>query len=240
MTLLTDIESTMNQRPLTYLGSDPKNPCPITPAHLALGRALEHVPVIGNQIGVTTTKRYRHLQVLLGHFWRRWAREYVPTLIPRKKWHTEMKVPKVGDVCLITEEATSRPKWKLGRVTRTFQGKDGLIRTFQLKTLNGLINRPIQRLHLLEPDVTDKDRALNDRPGHGVKLHPRGPSSGTPDDAEDEKDEESQARPGELQPDSELVARWSDQGREDVLASKNREPSTITRSGRSSFKPIRY
>ena len=43
-TILTDIEAALNQHPLTYLGSDPKNPQAITPSHLAIGRALQTIP----------------------------------------------------------------------------------------------------------------------------------------------------------------------------------------------------
>ena len=149
-TVLTDIECAMNQRPLTYIGSDPKNPQPITPAHLALGRGLRSVPDVPSCDGGNVTKRYRHLQNLLKHFWARWSKEYLPTLLKRKKWFTEMKLPKIGDVCLITEENCSRPSWRIGRITKTMKGKDGLVRTFKLKTAKGFVHRPAQRLHLLE------------------------------------------------------------------------------------------
>ena len=35
-----NVEYAINQRPLTYFGSDPKNPQLITPSHLALERGL--------------------------------------------------------------------------------------------------------------------------------------------------------------------------------------------------------
>ena len=147
-TILTDIEATLNQRPLTYLGSDPRNLQAITPSHLAIGRALKTVPSVSSTAKLS--RRFLHLQVLLKHFWKRWTKEYLPSLAIRTKWQTEEDVPKIGDVCLITEENTSRPTWPLGKIVEVIPGKDNLVRTFKLKTKSGTLTRPIQRLHLLE------------------------------------------------------------------------------------------
>ena len=42
----------------------------------------------------------------------------------------------------------------------TFPGKDGRIRTVRVQTKKGMINRPVQKLHLLEEK---KDKILNGR-----------------------------------------------------------------------------
>ena len=78
-TILTDIEAALNQRPLTYLGSDPKNPQAITLSHLAIGRALQTNPISFNVPKVTVSSRYKYFQMLLKHFWKRWSNEYLPT-----------------------------------------------------------------------------------------------------------------------------------------------------------------
>ena len=146
-TILTDIESALNQRPFTYLENDLNNLQAITPSHLAIGRTLKSVPSILSKVKLS--RRYFHLQLLLQHFWKRWSKEYLPSLAVRHKWHSAEAVPKMGDICLITEENTSRVTWPLGKIVETIPGKDGLIRTFELKTKSGLLTRPIQRLHLL-------------------------------------------------------------------------------------------
>jgi len=69
-----------------------------------------------------------------------------------KKWKVETEVPKVGDVCLITEENSTRPHWQIARVNETIRGKDGLVQMFRLQTPKGIIKRSIQRLQLLELD----------------------------------------------------------------------------------------
>ena len=227
-TLLTDVECTLNQRPLTYLGSDPMNPTPITPAHLALGRSLEALPSHRDDPTISTTRRYRHLQSILNHFWKRWSKEYVPNLIARKKWQQEKKVPSAGDVVLITEENTSRPKWQIARVLEGIRGKDGLVRTFRLKTAKGIVLRPIQRLHLLEPD--EKDAKIDETEKEGGC---------------EDKEEETTPHPttiaNERSREEELVDSRVDQGGEDIPTPITvRQPTTTTRSGRQSFKPVRY
>jgi len=212
-TLLSDIESTLNQRPLTYLGSDPANPLPITPAHLALGRALESLPPSREDSSVKMTRRYNYLKTTLNHFWKRWSSEYLPTLIARKRWHQETRVPKEGDVCLITEENVSRPKWQLGRIVETYRGQDGLVRTFKLKTAKGVIMRPIQRLHLLEPDDIEYEMPNEDG-----------------DEATQIEDRQ------ELM----LVNPLVDQGPQDVPTREDPTPTTTTRFGRQSFPPVRF
>lgn len=154
--ILTDIEAALNQRPLTYLGSDPMNPQPITPSHLAIGRSLQTLPTVASTKEISLSKRYKHVQTLLSHFWKRWSREYLPMLGERKRWTTTKKNLEVGDVCLITEEGSKRPSWPLGRVVEVIKGRDGLVRTLRLQTSKGTVTRPVQRLHLLEENSPNK------------------------------------------------------------------------------------
>ena len=55
-TILSGIEATLNQRPLTYLGSDPRNPQAITPSHLVIGRALKTLPNIQDDPRISVSK----------------------------------------------------------------------------------------------------------------------------------------------------------------------------------------
>jgi len=57
---------------------------------------------------------------------------------------------KQNDVILISEDNIPRGKWKLGKIVDTFPGKDGRIRTVRVQTKKGMLNRPVQILHLLE------------------------------------------------------------------------------------------
>ena len=56
---------------------------------------------------------------------------------------------KVGDVVL-NHDDKPRVNWKLALVTSINRGRDGLVRSANLRTANGTTNRPITRLHRLE------------------------------------------------------------------------------------------
>ena len=73
-------------------------------------------------------------------------REYLPSLIPRKKWDESGEQLKINDIVLILDENTERNKWKRGVFTRLFPGKDKEIRVAQVRTMNGLILRPARKL----------------------------------------------------------------------------------------------
>jgi len=112
---------------------------------LAVGRDLGNPPdAPPRKAEVSLSERLRYQQRLQSHFWSRWLHKYLPSLTVRQKWTKEEIPLKQGD-----------RKWKLGKVVDTFPGKDGRIRTVRIQTKKGMINRPVQKLHLLE-EYNDK------------------------------------------------------------------------------------
>ncbi|KAM8719334.1 hypothetical protein ACLKA7_011963 [Drosophila subpalustris] len=95
-------------------------------------------------------KQYRIAQQLKDNFWRRWIREYLPTLTRRTKWFTPAKPIKTGDVVLICDENQPRGSWKRGVVIRPIQAKDGQIRIVEVQTTTGILKRPISKLAILD------------------------------------------------------------------------------------------
>ena len=57
---------------------------------------------------------------------------------------------KQNDVVLISEDNIPRGKWKLGKIVDVFPGKGGRICTVMVQTKKRMLNRPVQKLHLLE------------------------------------------------------------------------------------------
>ena len=154
---LLDVEATLNNRPLTYLDEE-FGPEALTPNHLIHGRRIPTLaweePESDNEIDAT--RRWKHLQKQLQHFWKRWNREYVSSL--REHHHLNSRTTKnslkPGAIVLIQQEGVSKSRWKLGRVDRLIEGKDGIIRGAVLKVVSNdriyTVERPIQRLCLLE------------------------------------------------------------------------------------------
>ena len=132
-TLLVKTEGVINSRPLTAVSDDHRDPSPITPAHLAIGRPLNQLPDVSQENSEESSKRimerHLYLQRLLNHYWKHWKQEYLHHLTVRNKWHQEEPPLLVGDIVLVSEDNVSCGKWPLARVTEVHPGCDGLVRT---------------------------------------------------------------------------------------------------------------
>lgn len=67
----------------------------------------------------------------------------------RPKWKQPHPNLKAGQIVLIKEDALPPSRWALGRITQTFPGRDGLIRSVQVKCRDTMVTRPIHKLCLL-------------------------------------------------------------------------------------------
>ena len=165
-TLIVEVEAILNDRPLTHLSSDVTDPEPLTPSHLIYGRRivmLPHLSCEDDEINDTTygesdsqLKRRAKVQAqLLKHFWLRWKREYLTSL---REFHNttgnNVQKVKVGDVVLVHDD-TPKVNWKLAVIQQVIKGKDGLIRAANIRTANGITNRPITKLYPLEVTASD-------------------------------------------------------------------------------------
>ncbi|KAK4329183.1 hypothetical protein Pmani_000412 [Petrolisthes manimaculis] len=151
-TVLCEAEAIVNGRPLTLVSGDPQDWNAITPNSLLLLRPTENLP--GKYCKADQFRRHwRHAQYLADRFWKRWVHEYLPTLQLRQKWQHEKRNFQEGDVVLLKDESTTRGTWPLGRVSRIHKGKDGLVRSVDVKTRKGVLKRPISKLCLLESEL---------------------------------------------------------------------------------------
>ena len=99
------------------------------------------------------SKRQKHLNGRLRHFWKVWQTEYLSALRETHKSSTTKKSTPIAleDVVIIHEEHLPRQRWSLGRVVELLQGNDGQIRSAKLQTSNGnTITRPLYKLYPLE------------------------------------------------------------------------------------------
>ena len=151
-TAICGAERLLNSRPITYVSSDPNDLSPLTPSHFLVGEiggpfapeALDHEQTYNPR------KRWHRVQQLLGQFWKRWRKEFLPSLNVRKKWFHPRHNLKEGDVVLIVEPNASRREWPLGRVIEAYPGDDGLVRVVKVKVKNKEYLRPVHRLCPLE------------------------------------------------------------------------------------------
>jgi len=151
-TLLCEVESIINGRPLTKVSDDPRDPEALTPNHLLLLRSGPTLPPGAFfKDGSFSRRRWRHVQYLADVFWRRWMREYLPVLQQRQKWNKASRKFAVDDVVLVLDESTPRGSWPLGRVLKVHESRDdGLVRSLKVKTRTSVLTRPIDKVVLLE------------------------------------------------------------------------------------------
>ena len=74
----------------------------------------------------------------------------------RPCWRKRKPNFEVGELVLVQDEDTKRGKWPLGRITRVMPGKDGVVRTIEVKTKSGIYTRPAAKILKLE-DTQQKD-----------------------------------------------------------------------------------
>ena len=150
-TALVEAEGILNSRPITHVSNDAGDIEALTPNHFLLLRSnpsYEDAEVSDREIN--STKMWRRSQALANFFWRRFTKEYLPSLKERKKWKEKKQNLKEGDVVLVAEPNHPRGVWPLGRIVSTHPGRDGSVRAVTVHTQHGEYKRPITKLCLLE------------------------------------------------------------------------------------------
>ena len=95
------------------------------------------------------------MQELTQHVWGRWMKEYLPHIGSRQKWFFPTENLKVGDVVMVIGPNASRREWKVGRIERTYPGRDQLVRVVYVRVGDKILNRPVTRISPLEFADTD-------------------------------------------------------------------------------------
>ncbi|XP_054713877.1 uncharacterized protein LOC129223335 [Uloborus diversus] len=157
-TVLIEIESVINHRPLTYIEDDQHEYQVLSPAHFLLGNKPLNLPPAKYTDFVPTSNRkimcktYQYRERLLNRFWKLFYKDYLLQLksVNGAKNHKTKTELNVNDIVVIREELLPRNMWRLGKVVKTFTGRDGLIRSCEIKTERGILKRPVQLLVKLE------------------------------------------------------------------------------------------
>ena len=145
---MAEVEAILISRPLTNVADQSENEEPLTPNHFLIQRSYNSLPPgnFGNQ-QPANFKNWKHVQQLMNHMWRRLIKEYLPTLLKRRKWRDNHQPPlKVGDVVWVLKELTPRGIWPFGRVVETSPGRDGEVRVAKVKTAYDSFVRPVAGL----------------------------------------------------------------------------------------------
>ncbi|XP_026323275.1 uncharacterized protein LOC113232713, partial [Hyposmocoma kahamanoa] len=150
ITLLAQIEACMNSRPLCPLSEDIEDLEYLTPGHFLIGGPLLSLPEQEENFNQYDLRnRWRLVEQMNTHIWKRWSNEYLHQLQERSKWHHPTKNLEEGNVVLVKDENLPPGQWALGRVTELHPGADGNVRVVSIKTKKGHLKRPVTKLATL-------------------------------------------------------------------------------------------
>ena len=141
-TNVAEVTNILNSRPLTRNSSDAKEFDPLTLNHLLhLRSSMSFPPGVFENDGQHTQRQWRQAQFLANLFWKRWMKEYLPQLQRRQKWNEVERNLEVDDTVLLTDQNFSRGQWPLARVVEVKKGKDGCVRSAQIRTSFTVVTR---------------------------------------------------------------------------------------------------
>ena len=164
-TIVAEVESRVNNRPLTYISDDIDELEALTPSHLICGRRLKSLPSVTHAAEENDpnyldhrelNERYGNLSRIINKWQDLWKREYLTSL--REKFYgvapsrNLIRTLKVGDV-VVVQGLGPRAEWPLGRVEETCPDEGGVVRMVKLQTKNGTSLRTVEKLYPLECEV---------------------------------------------------------------------------------------
>jgi hypothetical protein len=104
-TLMAQIESCLNSRPITAMSSDPSDLAALTPGHFLIGGPLNAVPdPCLAEVNINRLDRWQQIQRLQQQFWSRCSGEFLTRLQQRPKWMKTRDQPQINDLVLLKDE----------------------------------------------------------------------------------------------------------------------------------------
>jgi hypothetical protein len=149
-TILAEVEKILNDRPLTRHSDDPNDLEPLTPNKLLLLRPNPCYQPVEFCETTLYNKKWKQAQYLASIFWKRWIKEYLPTLQERQKWLRPRRNVVPGDLVLVVQENVQRGQWPKAIVEEVFLDEYGHVRHVIIRTETARLRRDVRQLCLLE------------------------------------------------------------------------------------------
>ena len=173
-TLVSELEATVNDRPLTYVVGELEDLEPLTPSMLVHGRRLIPYPFNFDEESLEDPTymegskemnvRLEYITKLSKHLWKRWSNEYLTFLKQKGGFTNTNRYPNPGDVVLVHDDGP-RLYWRLARVIELIKGMNGIVRVVKLRVGKNETTRPITKLYPLEQSLDSLNtHSLNSNP----------------------------------------------------------------------------
>ena len=178
-TTLSEIEICLNSRPLTYVNDEINENKAISPAMLMYGHTNTIMPplnMVSAEVLPSDTKfasrRMRYLDRIQQEFWTRWTKDYLQFLTEshfsiRGRSDNPSRTPKIGQIVLVKDPLKARYLWKMGRIDQMFPGRDGQIRSLEIKIVsNENDKRCAEKIRRSPQMVVPLELELKDEPNN--------------------------------------------------------------------------
>ncbi|XP_071962704.1 uncharacterized protein [Antedon mediterranea] len=150
-TVIVEVEGLMNSKPLGYASSNVSDADPVTPNVLLMGRRDPSLPFsLVSPQEIKSKKQWRHSQLIIDLFWKKFVSEYLPSQQIRQKWDKETENLKEGDQVLVVDNQAQRGDWLTGEVLKVHPSADGRVRVADVKMKEKVYKRPVVKLIKLE------------------------------------------------------------------------------------------
>ncbi|XP_058840106.1 uncharacterized protein LOC131695595 [Topomyia yanbarensis] len=165
LTSLSEAEDMINSRPLTFAPQE-SSVAALSPNMFLRGVAPNEPQdvITPTNVGQALRDSYKRSQQLADNMWRRWIKEYIPSINQRNKWFGESKALQKGDLVYVVE-GERRKVWIRGIVEELIVSSDGRVRQAMVRTNGGLFRRATANLAVLEINEGNTDPVAGSEPG---------------------------------------------------------------------------
>lgn len=170
-TVVIEVESIMNSRPLCPLSENPNDFGALTPNHFLISGCSEFIPdkhFFDDKKKLL--KRWELISKLRSDVWEDFHKFYLHNLQERTKWNKPTQNVENGQLVMIHNKGVLAKKWELGRILKAIPGEDGFVRVVDIQTSNGIKRRAITKVAPL-PLASTYDEP---RPTHSIEDHKNG------------------------------------------------------------------
>ena len=159
-TVVVEIQSHVNNRPLTYIDSSRDSHEPLTPSHLLYGRRIEAMPplVLEDESDPSyrdhdqLNEQFSLLSCIISEFEKIWRQQYIISLRERHYGSSkaiELNKLNVGDVVLVQTDSP-RGNWPLGRIVQLRPDSEGVVRSVDVYSKGHVSTKTVDKLIPLE------------------------------------------------------------------------------------------
>ncbi|XP_055634284.1 uncharacterized protein LOC129774549 [Toxorhynchites rutilus septentrionalis] len=158
LTVVAQVESVLNSRPLVPISDSPDDLSALTPGHFLIGEPLVSIPepdLLPQSPNRIT--RLQDMQRSVQDLWRCWSRDYVSQLHQRSKWRRPAVDVRKGQLVLLKQENCPPLQWPLGRIIETIPDPDGRVRVVVVRTASNDYKRAVTEIAVLPIDSGDEE-----------------------------------------------------------------------------------